>query len=622
MAQNAGSWLDQQARDVIARTVWQLLDRRQRACLLGLQFLAVLMAIATVTGIAAVVPFFSVLANPAGAGHSLVLRLLRQHLGLHPAAPELALVLGAGFIGLVVLASAINLAGTLLMNRFACAVGDSFNITLFEDYLTRGYDFHLLTRTATLTARLLHETSRVTTGILQSGLTLGTNLVAGGLIVVSMIVVDPITAAAALLTLGGTYVLIYLAVRGKLLRNGVTESGHYAERTLIIGESLGAIREILLAQAQPAFTARYTGVCRSISRTALSTLAISQTPRYALEVATVCALVGSAIDLGRHGQAHGSWIASLSFMGFAVYRLLPALQQAFAALVRIRADRPALATVAADVCAARARRPARREAALQPPWHGRPHTEIRLDDISYRYPSGEAEGLCGVSLRIAVGAIVGLVGHNGSGKSTLLDILAGVLVPRSGQVVVDGVPLDAVNRAAWQATLAYVPQRTFLLDAPLEENIAFGATITARDRERLQSAIAVARLRPEDPGWSAADDERLGERGSRLSGGQRQRVGIARALYRDASVLIMDEATSELDVAAEEGIIDALQTIRAGRTIILTAHRLTSLRHCDVILELEKGRIVRSSTYPELCARRGEAPLIGRRAAAGAHGMG
>jgi HlyD family secretion protein len=606
---------------MIVRAVWQLLDRRQRIHLVGLQFLAVLMAIATVTGIAAVVPFFSVLANPTAASGNVVLRLLRQHFGWHPAAADLVLELGLGFIGLVVLANAINLAGTLLMNRFACTVGDSFNTALFEDYLTRGYDFHLRTRAATLAARLLHETHRVTTGILQSGLTLGTNLVAVGLIVASMIVVDPVTATAALVTLGATYALIYLAVRGKLLRNGVTESGHFAERTLIIGESLGAIREILLTQAQPAFVARYTAVCRAISRTALSTLAISQTPRYALEVATVCALVGSAVDLGRHGSGQGSWIASLSFMGFAVYRLLPALQQAFAALVRIRADRPALASVAADLRGARARRPLRRETAMQVAWHGRPRTEIRLEDLSYRYPSGEAEGLSGVSLRIPAGAIVGLAGHNGSGKSTLLDILAGVLVPQSGRVVVDGVPLDAVNRTAWQATLAYVPQRIFLLDASLEENIAFGATITARDRERLRSAIALARLRQEDPGGSASDSERLGERGARLSGGQRQRVGIARALYRDASVLIMDEPTSELDTAAEEGIIDALQAMRAGRTIILTAHRLRSLRHCDLILELERGRIVRSSSYAELCARRGELPGVGRQPAGSAHGV-
>ena len=588
---------------MIVRTVWQLLDRRQRAQLLGLQFLAILMAIAPVTGIAAILPFFTVLADPAAAEHNVVLRLLYEHLHLHPAGPHLALVLGAAFVALVVLANAVNLAGTLLMNRFAFAVGNSFNIELFEDYLSREYDFHLRTHSATLTARLLHETSRVTMGILQSGLMLAANVVTVGLIVGAMILIDPVIAGAALAILGATYVLIYVAARGRLLRNGVEESGHYAQRTRIIGESLGAIREILLARAQPAFVAKYAAVCRAISRTALSTLMISQTPRNALEVVTVCALVGSAIYLGAgRGEHQGPWIASLSFLGLAIYRLLPALQQAFTALVKIRADLPALASVAADVQQARARPPAPRTVTVDAAWRGRPRSEIVLENISYRYPSADADALAGISLRIPAGAIVGLVGDNGCGKSTLLDILAGVLTPRSGRIAVDGVGIDADNLGSWQATLAYVPQQIFLLDATLEENIALGTAIAAGDRQRLQRAMMLAQLQECAPAATATGAARLGERGTRLSGGQRQRVGIARALFRETSVLIMDEATSELDAAAERDIIDAIGTLAAGRTVILTGHRLSSLQHCDIILELEKGRLARRWSYEELQA--------------------
>jgi HlyD family secretion protein len=588
---------------MIVRTVWQLLDRRQRAQLIGLQFLAVLMAIATVTGIAAILPFFTVLANPTSAKSNVALRLLHEHVSSGPASPHLALMLGAAFVSLVLLANAVNLAGALLMNRFALAVGNSFNIALFEDYLSRGYDFHLRTHSATLTARLLHETSRVTMGVLQQGLMLAANVVTVALIVGSMILIDPIIATVALAILGTTYVLIYVAARGRLLRNGVEESGHYAERTLIIGESLGAIREILLARAQPAFVAKYSAVCRAISRSALSTLMIAQTPRNALEVATVCALVGSAIYLGGgHGQQQGAWIASLSFLGLAVYRLLPALQQAFTALVRIRADLPALASVAADLRQARGRPPAPHAVTVDAAWRGRPRSEIVLENLSYRYPLGEADALVEISLRIPAGAIVGLVGDNGCGKSTLLDILAGILTPQSGRMTVDGVAIDGGNRAAWQSTLAYVPQQVFLLDATLEENISLGAAIDAGDRERLRRAVALAQLQECAPIAMAASAGRLGERGTRLSGGQRQRVGIARALYRETSVLIMDEATSELDAAAERHIIDAVGALASGRTVILTGHRLSSLKHCDVIFELEKGRLTRRWSYEELQA--------------------
>ena len=595
-------------------TVWRLLERRQKAQLLALQLLSVLMALGTVSGIAAVLPFFTVLADPAAMGRSRLLSLLHRHLGLAAAGggARLAVALGVAFIALVALANLVNLAGTLLMNRFAFATGNAFGIELFESYLSRDYDFHLRTHSATLTARLLHETGRVTVGVLQSGLMLAANLITVALIVGSMVLIDPVIATIALAALGTTYAAIYLAARGKLLRNGVEESRHYAERTRIVGESLGAVKEILLWRAQPLFGARFAASCRAISRNAQSTLAIAQTPRYALEVATVCALVGSALYLGAGRERQGPWIAALSFMGLAVYRLLPALQQAFTALVRIRADRPALESVAADLREARARPRVARSAAIDAAWRGRPRREILIDSVSFRYAADAAPAIAGLTLRIPAGAMVGLVGDNGSGKTTLLDILAGLLVPQSGVVTVDGAPIDAASRGPWQSTIAYVPQQVFLLDATLEQNIALGAALGARDRERLRGAIALARLKECAAVLSEGGSDRLGERGARLSGGQRQRVAVARALYREASVLILDEATSELDESAEQAIIDAVAALRAGRTVVLTGHRLSSLKHCDVIFELEGGRVARRWTYEALQAAPGLRQRRGR----------
>jgi ABC-type multidrug transport system fused ATPase/permease subunit len=599
---------------MMVTTVWRLLDRRQKILLLALQPLSVLMALSTVSGIAAILPFFTALADPASMGRGRLLSFLHRHLGSTAAADDahVAVVLGVAFVALVAIANVVNLAGTLLMNRFAFEVGNTFSIELFEGYLSRDYDFHLRTHSATLTARLLHETGRVTAGVLQSGLLLASNLVTVALIVGSMVLIDPAIATIALAALGTTYATIYLGARGRLLRNGVRESGHYAERTRIVGESLGAVKEILLWRAQPLFAAKFAASCRSISSNALSTLAISQTPRYALELATVCALVGSALYLGGGRGRQGPWIAALSFMGLAVYRLLPALQQAFTALVRIRADRPALESVAGDLREARARPLAARSAAIDTAWRGRPQRDILLDDISFRYAPDAPAAIAGLTLRIPAGAMVGVVGDNGSGKTTVLDVLAGLLLPESGVVAVDGIPIDAASRGGWQSTIAYVPQQVFLLDATLDENIALGAAPGPRDRERLLTALELARL--QDCAAALAEDgcRRLGERGSRLSGGQRQRVAIARALYRDASVLIMDEATSELDEAAEHAIVDALEALRPGRTVILTGHRLSSLKHCDVIFELEGGRLARTWTYAALRAAPGLRQRRGR----------
>lgn len=584
---------------MIIGTVWRLLDRRQKRRLLALQLLSVLMGLATVSGIAAIVPFFAVLTGSSAAGANVVLSVLQQH--LHFTVGGARIALGLAFIGMVGLANAVNLIGSLLMNRFAFAVGNSFNTALFEEYLARDYAFHLASHSATLAARLLHETSRVTAGVLQSSLLLAANLVTVMLIVGSMVLIDPGIAIIALTTLGATYAAIYVVVRGRLLRNGVEESARYAERTRIVGESLGAIKEILLLQAQSLFTERFAVASRAIARSMVSTLAISQVPRHALELATAGALVGCALYLSGGGNGGGPWIATLSFMGLAVYRLLPSLQQAFTALVRIRADRPALEGIAGDLLQAGARRQPVRPKSAVISWRGRPLEEISLEDVRFSYAPGGPDALAGVSLRIPAGAVVGFVGENGSGKTTLLDVLAGLLVPRSGRLLVDGVEINAANVAEWHATLAYVPQQVFLLDDTLAGNIALGARPAERHPDRLQSAIRLSRL-TESAAALRHHAGRIGERGTRLSGGQRQRVGIARALYREASVLILDEATSELDAGAEEALVESLPALRAGRTLILTGHRLSTLRCCDVIYELAAGRIVRSLTYEELQA--------------------
>lgn len=581
---------------MILRTLWQLLDRGQKIRLLALQMLAVLMAIATVAGIAAILPFLTVLADPGAVDRSAILRFLLRRLGLGTGGgAHFALALGAVFVALVTVANAINLGGSLLLSRFALKVGDGFNCALFAEYLARGYEFHLRTHSATLSARLLHESRRVTVGILQSALLLGANLVTIALIVGSMLLIDPAIAALALVLLGASYGLIYLAASGKLLRNGVHESRHHAERARLVAESLGAIKEILLLRGQPAFAGRFAGACGEISRTMLSTLAISQTPRHVLEIATVCALVGATLFLSGGGGARTPWVAALSFMALAIYKLLPALQQAFVALVRIRADRPALDAIAEDIRQAQARARVPRVAAGDDVWRGRPVREIRLDDVSFRYAPGGPDALSGVSVCIPAGAIVGIVGQNGSGKTTLLDVLAGLLAPSSGVVTVDGVVIDASNRDAWQSAIAYVPQQVSLLDATLSENIALGSASVPGGLQRLQKAVREARLTECALAVSLRDCERIGERGARLSGGQRQRVGLARAFYRGGSLLILDEATSELDAAAEQSIVEALQAMRAGRTIILTGHRPGLLRHCDVIFELAGGRLAPAS---------------------------
>ena len=603
--------------------VWRLLDRRQRWLLLGLQLLSVLMGLATVGGIAAVLPFFTVLADPSSVERSPVLHFLYYdfHVGHLRFDTERSFVvaLGTALALLVALANSVNLAGTLLMNRFAYHVGEAFRTALFEEYLNRSLAFHLTTHSSLLESKILHEISRITAGILQNGLVLMTNVVMIACIVVSVVLLDPAVTLLAVMGLGVIYCVIYLIVRSRLQHNGMTESRQYAQRSKVAAESFGAIREITLLQVQPIFVERFARSSQAIAQTLVNTYSIAQTPRYVLECMTVCALVAIALHSSGRDGGDARWIAQLTFVGFAAYRLLPALQQVFASFVRIRADRPSFESIAADLRLARCGKRAF-DGPASPPAESpaytddtsdalgggnRPQREIRLERVSYHYDrEGPARAgpaaISNVSLRIPAGSTVGFIGANGSGKSTLLDIVAGLLVPESGHLEVDGVVINELNVRAWQRRIAQVPQHIFLLDAPLIENIAFGVPTSQIDLERVRTAVRLAQLEECVAALPGGYHEKLGERGARLSGGQRQRLGIARALYRDASVLIMDEATSALDAVAESGIADSLLQLRGGRTILLIAHRLDTLRHCDMLVELDGGRIFRSGTCDAL----------------------
>jgi HlyD family secretion protein len=585
----------------ILRAVWCLLDLQQRRRLLALQLLSVLMAVSTVGGIAAVLPFFTVLAQPNVVDHSAVLHFFYQN--MHFASERSFVVaLGIAFAVVVALANAVNLIGSLTMNRFAFQVGDTFCTALFDEYLNRSFAFHSTTHSSILSSKILHDTGRVTAGILQSGLILVTNLVTIAFIVAAIVLLNPLVAIVAIGGLSASYAAIYVTARGKLLRNGSAESRDFAARTKLVGESLGAIKEIILLRAQPFFVEKFAQRCRSISRTVVSTHAISQSPRHVLECVTVCSLVGTALYLSGRGEGAGPWIGQLTFVGLAAYRLLPALQQAYAAMVRIRADRPAFESIAADLRQARANRSIARFSPSDRSWRGRPLREIRLEEVSFHHTADGPAAISNLSLRIPAGAAVGFIGANGSGKTTLVDLLAGLLVPETGHLAIDGIVIDDTNRAAWQSSIAYVPQQIYVLDAMLLENIALGVPVSQIDLERIRRVARLARLDESITALPHGYDEMLGERGGRLSGGQRQRLGIARALYRDTSVLIMDEATSALDAAAEQEIIDTLVKYRRDRTILLIAHRFSSLRHCDLIVELRGGTIVRSGTYDELIA--------------------
>ncbi|HSZ07378.1 MAG TPA: ABC transporter ATP-binding protein [Steroidobacteraceae bacterium] len=581
--------------------IWKLLDRSQRRRLVLLQAVGFTMAATTLAGIAAVVPFFAALGDSAAIERNLALAWIYRYFGFSDHRYFLV-ALGIVFLSLVVLSNAINLAGSLAMYRFAHRIGNHFCVALFDEYIHRDHQFHIASNSARLFNNIVWEVSRGVTGILQAAFVLSTNAATCVLIMISIVLLNPLLALIAVTALASSYGLFYRYTRRRLLRNGSFESLRTEDRTKTVSETLGGIREIIAMRGQRFFRDKFERTCWSISRGALNTHAISQSPRYILECIIVAGLVGIALLLVNRPD-HGFWLAQLSFLAFSAYRLLPALQQMFQAFVKIQADRAAFDRIADDLrCACRFKPDLSREP-FNPaanPWWGLPRQNIQLTQVNFRYSTERPPAVRNASLTIAAGMTVGLVGASGSGKTTLAELILGLLRPSSGTISIDGIPLADRNRAEWHTSVGYVPQHNFLFDASVAENIALATAFDQIDFERLREAIALAQLDSFVNNLPNGYREILGERGVRLSGGQRQRIGIARALYRRTSVLILDEATNALDSTTEREIMSTLEKLRGAHTIIVIAHRMSTVRPCDLIYELESGCIIGSGTFDEL----------------------
>lgn len=582
--------------------IWSTLAPAERRSVAAAQLVCVAMAIATVAGIAAIVPFFTAL----GGAHSVqshgLLQWLFQH-GHFRSRHDFIAALGVAFIAVTLVANLINAAGTLTLNRLALGIGHQLQARLFEEYLGRPYVFHTVEHSATLFDNVAYEVGRLTSGILQNAFAFIGNAITGSLIIVSVMLLNPAISLLLLLGLGGGYALIYLLVRARLLRLGRAHSHSSSERARIVNDSFASIRDILLLPDRQVFTDDFDRAGRTASESLARIQGIGQVPKHIMECAAIAALVGVALLMGARDQGTGAWLGRLSFLVFAAYRILPVLQQVFAAAVRIRADRAGFALIATDLRSARVGRDTHRGQGRQPErhWHERPRQRICLQDVSFRYAPAGPWVLERVSLDIPARATVGLVGANGAGKTTLMDLMAGLLSPTSGELQVDEISMDDDARRCWRARIAYVPQNVILLDASIARNIAFGAPPGTVDPLRLRQAARLARLDEFVATLPRGYDHVVGERGIRLSGGQRQRIAIARALYKRSSVLFLDEPTSALDGLTEAELVDTLAALRREYTIVLIAHRSSLMQLCDVVLELDERRLVeRRISAPEL----------------------
>jgi ABC-type multidrug transport system fused ATPase/permease subunit len=572
-------------------------ERKRAGVLMGM---ILVMAFLDMLGVASILPFMAVLANPELVQTNAVLNnafTISRHIGIHT--PEQFLfALGVLVFVLLVASLAFKALITYAQSRFVLMREYSIGKRLVEGYLHQPYSWFLNRHSADLGKTILSEVGTVIHNGMHPLMTLMAQSTVVLALLILIMIVDPLLAVSVGVVLGVAYAGIFAVMSGRLKRLGQARITANQERFTAVSEAFGAAKEVKVGGLEQAYIQRFAKPAETFAKGQATAQIIAQLPRFAIEAIAFGGMMLVILYLMAKSGSFATALPIIALYAFAGYRLMPALQQIYGAFTQLRFAGPALDALHQDISSLTA------IDAQQGPLSPLPLTQaIKLNQVSYRYPNGPQPALKGIDLTIPAHITVGFVGATGSGKTTTVDVILGLLEPQEGNLSVDGQPITAANRRQWQRAIGYVPQHICLADDSVAANIAFGVNAKDIDQTAVERAAKIANLHEfvvnDLPQGYAAT---VGERGVRLSGGQRQRIGIARALYHNPQVLILDEATSALDNLTEQAVMEAVNNLGRDITIILIAHRLSTVRQCDQIYLLEQGEVKASGTYDELTA--------------------
>jgi ATP-binding cassette subfamily B protein len=551
---------------------------------------------AEILSIGAVLPFLAILTAPIRVFEHPVALPFIQTLGLtKPEQLLLPLTIAFGLAAL--LAGAMRLLLLWATTRLSFATGADLSISIYRRTLYQSYAVHVARNSSEVISGISGKTNGVIYSIIVPALTLISSFIMLIAILIALLSVDPVIALEAFGGFGLIYIFIIRLTRKRLLINSQRMARESTQVIKSLQEGLGGIRDVLIDGSQATYCQIYRNADLPLRRAQGNTSFISASPRYGMEALGMLLIAILAYNLARETDGIAKAIPVLGALALGAQRLLPVLQQAYGSWSNILSGQASLQDTLALLDQPLP------SYADQPAAKPLPFTKtISLNQLSFRYSEQAPWVLENLNLCITKGSRIGFIGTTGSGKSTLLDIVMGLLNPTKGVLKIDDEAITAQNNRAWQAHVAHVPQAIFLSDSTIEENIAFGVPIDQIDAERVRQAAHQAQIADIIKTWPKGYHTFVGERGVRLSGGQRQRIGIARALYKQADVIIFDEATSALDNETEHAVMRAIEGLSTNLTILIIAHRLTTLKNCTQIIELSDGSIKRIGNYQSMVA--------------------
>jgi ABC-type multidrug transport system fused ATPase/permease subunit len=575
-------------------SLWVHLEARRKQQFVLLMALSLAGALAEVISLASVLPFLSILTEPAKVLNYPFIKHIAFFFDI-TSHQQLQLLVTILFIAISLLSGGVRLLLLWSNTRFACAVGSDLSIDVYRKTLHQPYEAQISRNSSLIVSGIVNQVNGVVFWIVLPLLTLFSSIVLLGALSVTLFLIDPFVSTIAFIGFLSCYALLYKISRQRLRLNGESITHEEAQVIKALQEGLGAIRDILLDGTQEIFCKTYRQADRSLRRAYGSNIFIGGGPRFVMEAIGMALIASLAYTLSLQSEGILAALPVLGALALGAQRLLPALQQSYNAWTTIAGGHASLAAIVVHL---EQSMPNEKFAPIFPPLSF--SESIQFDEVSFRYSIDGPWVLRNFNLKIAKGFRLGIIGNTGSGKSTAIDLLMGLLSPTEGSILVDGQPLTGNRKNDWQKKIAHVPQSIYLTDSSLAENIAFGIPKNDIDMIRVREAAKQAQISDFIESRPGGYEAKVGERGIQLSGGQRQRIGIARALYKQAQVLVFDEATSALDNQTEVSVMEAIDGLASNLTIVLIAHRLTTLSRCDTIVQIEDGSVSKVGTYAQL----------------------
>lgn len=582
------------------KIAWGLLGSREKREALGVLLIVILSALSATAMVASILPFLGVLSDPNRIYESGVLLWLYSHWNFESERSFL-FFLGLGTIAVILVANAIQVLRVWVVTRFAMMRSHSISLNLLSNLLRQPYKFFLENNSGEMGTRILSETQQVVQQFFKPAAEGVAALFTVIALIALLLWVSPIVTLSILSVLTFVYGALLLGIRSRVNLLGQIRALSNTERFKIANEALGGVKDIRLLGREAAYLRKFQIPSEQMARAQAQVAVLSQVPQYIMQASVFVGLIILCLvlldDDSQSGQnVMADILPTIGLMALAGQRLIPELSKVIRSLTLLTYGDAAVRSISNDL----ARIPSAEflQRCIEKPIVLK--SELVFDNVSYSYEHGQG-GVRHVSLRIQAGEKIGVVGTTGAGKSTLANLLLGLIFPSEGRILVDGTTINQENVRCWQRSFGYVSQEIFLVDGSIRENIALGVPDSQIDYSRVEMAARSARIHEFiiselDKGY----ESEVGERGVRLSGGQRQRIGIARALYNQSELIILDEATSALDNVTEAEVMRSINDLPGDTTLIMIAHRLSTLRSCDRILVLDRGKIAAFAPWEEL----------------------